>query len=139
MLFEALAAQPANTGNTQNPLTPIELPLSVIKGIHIVDWAPLIPMLLNATQPLVKRALCFHESIAHTLLEKARQIREKTGVNVVGLAGGVFQNRVLTEKSIALLENNGFEVTLPLLTPVNDGGISFGQVIEYGYNSSSVV
>ena len=51
----------------------------------------------------------------------------------VGLAGGVFQNRVLTEKCIELLVNNDFEVTLPLMMPVNDAGISFGQIVEFAY------
>jgi len=71
--------------------------------------------------------------MAHALLAQAERLREDTGVNAVALAGGVFQNRVLTEKSIALLNNHGFEVTLPVSVPVNDGGISFGQIVEYGY------
>jgi len=48
------------------------------------------------------------------------------------LSGGVFQNRALTEQAVALLENDGFRVMLPEAVPVNDAGISFGQVIEYG-------
>jgi len=72
--------------------------------------------------------------MAQTLLQQAQQVREDTGVNRVGLAGGVFQNRLLTENSIDLLNDNGFEVTFPLLMPVNDAAISFGQIIEYGYN-----
>ena len=71
--------------------------------------------------------------MAHALLAQAKRIREDTGVNAIGLAGGVFQNRVLTQMSIALLNDNGFKVTLPLSVPVNDGGISFGQIIDYGY------
>ncbi|HEY5774638.1 MAG TPA: hypothetical protein VIS57_01010, partial [Xanthomonadales bacterium] len=65
----------------------------------------------------------------------ALRIREETGLNHVGLAGGVFQNRILTQKCITLLEENGFAVTLPSKVPVNDAGISFGQVIEYGFGS----
>ena len=91
-------------------------------------------MLTNTSIPTNERAARFHLSMAHSLLQQAQQLREDTGVNTVGLAGGVFQNRLLTEKSIALLRKDGFEVTLPLLTPVNDGGISFGQIVEYGYN-----
>jgi hydrogenase maturation protein HypF len=90
-------------------------------------------MLIDQSRPLPERAAHFHLAMAHTVLAQAQQIREDTGVNAIGLSGGVFQNRVLTEKCIALLENAGFDVTLPLLTPVNDGGISFGQIVEYGY------
>jgi hydrogenase maturation protein HypF len=70
--------------------------------------------------------------MAHSLLAQAKRVREDTGINSVALAGGVFQNRVLTEKSIKLLSDNGFETTLPVLMPVNDAGISFGQIVEYG-------
>jgi hydrogenase maturation protein HypF len=66
-------------------------------------------------------------------LQQAKQIREDTAVNQVGLAGGVFQNRLLTERCISLLRKNGFEVTLPLMVPVNDAGISFGQIVDYAY------
>jgi hydrogenase maturation protein HypF len=71
--------------------------------------------------------------MADSLLQQAKLIREDTAINQVGLAGGVFQNRVLTEKCIELLNKNGFEVTLPLTMPVNDAAISFGQIVEYGY------
>ena len=43
---------------------------------------------------------------------------------------------MLTEKAVALLTAEDFDVFLPELIPVNDAGISFGQVIEYGYLNS---
>ena len=49
---------------------------------------------------------------------------------VVGLAGGVFQNRILTEQAIANLTALGFEVYLPESLPAGDGGLSFGQLIS---------
>jgi len=116
-----------------SPITPTKVPLSIINGIHTSDWSPLIPMLTNASIPAAERAALFHLSMAHILLEQAKQVRLDTGVSTIGLAGGVFQNRLLTESSIALLSDNGFLVSLPLLVPVNDAGISFGQVIEFGY------
>ena len=129
MLFEALAANHENTD--EFPATVLEL--SSIDGVYYADWQALIPMLSDTSRPLTGRAAQFHTSMAHTLLAQAKQLRDDTGVNAIGLSGGVFQNRVLTEKCIALLETAGFDVSLPLLTPVNDGGISFGQIIEYAY------
>jgi hydrogenase maturation protein HypF len=76
----------------------------------------------------------FHASLAHAMLQQARAIRTEHGVNVTSFSGGVFQNRVLTEHALALLSEDGFKVHLPELIPVNDAGISFGQVIEYGFN-----
>jgi hydrogenase maturation protein HypF len=67
------------------------------------------------------------------MLQQARAIRAQHGVNRVSCSGGVFQNRILTEHALALLTGDGFEVHLPELIPVNDAGISFGQVIEYLY------
>jgi hydrogenase maturation protein HypF len=130
MQLEALASRngaPGGIGETALGLTQTD-------GIYIADWAPLIPMLMDKSQTQAERAACFHLSMAHSLLEQARRIRENSGVNAVSLTGGVFQNRVLTETCIALLNTDGFDVTLPLLMPVNDAGISFGQIIEYGYN-----
>jgi hydrogenase maturation protein HypF len=130
MQLEALAA----TYIQPSTIIPTELPLSNNKGTYTADWAPLIPMLMDPSRTPTERAARFHLSMAHTLLQQAKRIREDTGVSSIGLAGGVFQNRVLTEKSIELLSNEGFAVTLPLLIPVNDAAISFGQIVEYGYS-----
>jgi len=115
-------------------IMPISAPSSTNSGIHITDWSPIIPILTDTSFNPATRATHFHQSMAHALLQQAIQIRKDSSINKIGLAGGVFQNRVLTERSITLLQENGFEVTLPLLMPVNDAAISFGQIVEYGYN-----
>jgi hydrogenase maturation protein HypF len=46
------------------------------------------------------------------------------------LCGGVFQNRVLAEQSIGLLEQAGFRVCVPERLPCNDAALSFGQAAE---------
>ena len=68
--------------------------------------------------------------MAKALLDQASAIRELTSIDQVGLCGGVFQNRMLTEQVMALLTNNGFDVRLPERLPVNDAALSFGQVAE---------
>jgi hydrogenase maturation protein HypF len=65
----------------------------------------------------------------------AVQARDLHGIRRVGLSGGVFQNRLLTEQACRLLQAAGLDVCLPEHIPVNDAGISFGQVIEYGMRS----
>ena len=117
---------------------PITLPLTATAdGLWQSDWAPLLPVLLDGKRPVSERAAVFHASLADTLLQQARQARTQHGVNRIGLSGGVFQNRVLTEQAIVLLENDGFQVHLPEQIPVNDAGLSFGQVIEYAMRSYS--
>jgi len=101
-------------------------------GVWISDWAPLLPMLLDERLSVAQRAACFHASLAQTILDQALVVREERGIRQVGLTGGVFQNRVLTEQALKLLNKNGFNVLLPTRLPCNDAAISFGQVIEIG-------
>ena len=112
---------------------PVELPLANDSSeLLIADWEPLLNILMDESRPVAERAGIFHASMAETVLQQSRQARVAHGIRDVGLSGGVFQNRALTEQVIGLLENDGFNVMLPEAVPVNDAGISFGQVIEYG-------
>ena len=116
-----------------NEADAVELPLLQDEtGLWLTDWEPLVPMLLDDTRTVSERAACFHASMAHSLLQQARHAREAYGVTRIGLSGGVFQNRVLTEQAANLLESDGFTLSIPEDIPVNDAGLSFGQVIEYG-------
>jgi hydrogenase maturation protein HypF len=100
-------------------------------GIWHSDWAPLLPMLTDATRSMADRAASFHLSLAQALVDQAQQLRAQTGIQAIGLTGGVFQNRLLAESAIARLEAAGFAVHLPQRIPVNDAGLSFGQIIEH--------
>jgi hydrogenase maturation protein HypF len=51
------------------------------------------------------------------------------GEEKIVLSGGCFQNTLLLEKSVKLLEKDGFKVYWHQRIPPNDGGISLGQVI----------
>lgn len=123
MLLEAAAS----SGTAEN----ISLPLSRDEnGLWRTDWAPLLAPLMSDSVSLADRARCFHESMAFALLQQALQIRESYGDFAVGLSGGVFQNRLLTERVMELLEKNGFRSYLPHHIPVNDAGLCFGQIME---------
>jgi hydrogenase maturation protein HypF len=52
---------------------------------------------------------------------------ERRGCATVVLSGGVFQNRLLLERTSDRLEHDGLRVLVPRLLPPNDGGISYGQ------------
>lgn len=68
-------------------------------------------------------ALGFHFAVANEILNTAK----KYNIKNIALSGGVFANRLLTEKTIELLESNGFTVYINEKVPTNDGGISLGQ------------
>jgi len=112
---------------------PVHLPLSPVEGkLWVSDWEPLLALLLDESRPPSQRAADFHASLAQVLHSQALQARTSHGINHIALAGGVFQNRILTDAACRLLSDAGFVVTLPERIPVNDAGISYGQVIEYG-------
>jgi hydrogenase maturation protein HypF len=111
----------------------VELDIENKGNLLIINWKSLIHTMLDSTLSVKQRAQVFHNSLAHSVLQQAKYIRDKQAVNTVSFSGGVFQNRVLTERAVALLKADGFEVCLSELIPVNDAGISFGQVMEYGY------
>ncbi len=110
---------------------PLALPLAPDgAGVWRSDWAPLVRSLLEPTRTPAERAALLHASLAQALCDQACAVRERSGVARVGLAGGVFQNRVLTERVHAGLTSLGFEVLIPQQLPVNDAAISFGQLVE---------
>jgi hydrogenase maturation factor HypF (carbamoyltransferase family) len=88
--------------------------------------------LLEATIDALKadRASIFHSTLAELLLAQARVVRAECGVSHLGLAGGVFQNRMLCERVLFCAQPEGFTVHIPERLPCNDAGISFGQIIE---------
>ena len=100
--------------------------------LYETNWLPLVHAMLDITLTVNARASLFHASLAHAILQQAKTIRADYGIDVVSFSGGVFQNRVLTEYAMMLLAKNDFKVCLPERIPVNDAGISFGQVVEYG-------
>jgi len=51
------------------------------------------------------------------------------GCTKVVLSGGVFQNAYLTELTVRLLTEAGFQCYTHQQVPPNDGGIALGQVV----------
>lgn len=117
-----------------NEHVPLPLPLRLREdGVLESDWQPLLVMLRDEKIGAAQRGGMFHATLAHAALQQARQLREQHGEFSVGLSGGVFQNRLLTEHLIALLEADGFTVCLARHAPYNDGGICYGQLVEAAY------
>jgi len=76
----------------------------------------------------------FHNWLSNVILEISSRLRKKTGINKVVLSGGVFQNKLLLNKTKNLLRHYDFEVFYNRIVPPNDGGISFGQIGHYIYS-----
>jgi hydrogenase maturation protein HypF len=107
------------------------LPLAELPGGMLqADWAPLLDVLCDRGRSVAERAGRFHDALAQTILELAERERARRGELTVGLAGGVFQNRRLTETAQELLARKGFRIRLTEALPCNDAGIAFGQLVE---------
>jgi hydrogenase maturation protein HypF len=99
-------------------------------GVMRADWSSLFAALMSSKYSMEAKANRFHGALIATLAAKAEAVRKQHGISVVGLTGGVFQNRHLVKAAKQRLEDGGFTVYIPEVFPCNDGGISFGQIIE---------
>jgi len=101
-------------------------------GLLRLDWAPLMAWLRDkAALAAATRAGAVHAALAAAIVAAAEVLRQESGCNVVGLTGGVFQNRLLAELATDQLGERGFRVLLATAVPPNDGGLSYGQVAEF--------
>jgi hydrogenase maturation protein HypF len=71
----------------------------------------------------------FHHGVAQLIEDGCRAVRDRSGLGVVALSGGVFQNLLLLTEAVGRLEGAGFRVLTHAQVPCNDGGISLGQAV----------
>ncbi len=98
--------------------------------VWVVDAGPLLEAILLDLENGVERGVIaarFHGAVVDLSTLITGRIAEATGVNTVALSGGVFQNRLLSNKLISRLNSLGLEVFTNRLVPSNDGGLSLGQ------------
>jgi hydrogenase maturation protein HypF len=67
------------------------------------------------------------------VLDVCNQIRAAHQLNEVALSGGVWQNIILLDKTVGLLQQNGFHIYLHRQVPANDGGLALGQAVIAAY------
>ncbi len=110
--------------------TKVEAPYPVTFGRSEFDVAPMWSALIADARvgdaPAVMAAR-FHLTVAEIILHYSRAAREESGLETIGLTGGVFQNVYLLSLATQLLTNAGFRVLTHCVVPPNDGGIALGQ------------
>jgi hydrogenase maturation protein HypF len=74
-------------------------------------------------------ARAFHDTLAEVVSRMALDAKAESGIGVVVLSGGCFQNRVLLAGSVERLQNSGFVVLVHHHVPTNDGGLALGQAV----------
>ncbi len=70
----------------------------------------------------------FHSTLVEIVAQVCCRLRQRSGLDVVVLSGGVFQNALLTTEVVARLERAGFRVHRHRRVPPGDGGLSLGQL-----------
>lgn len=101
------------------------LPLITSRPMQL-DWRPMFAELWNDNRCGISPGVIsmrFHRALASGIVDVIRRYAEMPAV----LAGGVFQNRLLTELVVELLNDCG-NLGLPGAIPVNDGGLAAGQL-----------
>ncbi|HJL05370.1 MAG TPA: carbamoyltransferase HypF [Polyangiaceae bacterium LLY-WYZ-15_(1-7)] len=89
-----------------------------------IDWRPMVRPLLGDRDAPARAASRFHATLAHALVRVAGE----SGVGVVALGGGCFQNALLAQEVARLGRAAGMDVLLPREVPPNDGGLAVGQL-----------
>ncbi|MDJ0346097.1 carbamoyltransferase HypF [Streptomyces sp. H10-C2] len=98
----------------------------------VADPAPVIRAVVRDVRAGIspeRIAARFHTAVAVLIVDLAEICRAQTGLEVVALGGGVFQNAVLLAEAQRMLTGRGFTVLRPWLLPPNDGGIALGQLL----------
>jgi len=86
--------------------------------------------------PVGEISLKFHIGLVKLFLGVCRMVRDRTGIDVVALSGGCFQNRFLLENISTVLDEAEFSVLTHSQVPTNDGGLALGQAVVASYQLS---
>jgi hydrogenase maturation protein HypF len=93
-------------------------------------WQALLEDLSRQT-PIARIAARFHYGLARAIRDMVDRIRGAsaagTSLNTVALSGGCFQNKILLEELVRLLEADGLSCLRHAKVPTNDGGLALGQ------------
>jgi hydrogenase maturation protein HypF len=125
MRLEAMLDSSPADGAAALPLAPDS------EGVLRADWAPLVPLMLDASRTVAERAALFHECLALTAVAVYAALCGRHGIAAVGATGGVLQNRRLADRMTTLFDAAGMSLGLPERLPANDACIAFGQVLEH--------
>ena len=74
----------------------------------------------------------FHAGVIHALTETTIRLSRETGLKIVAMSGGCFQNQILTNGLRRALEGKGLNVYTQAMVPAGDGGLSLGQAVCAG-------
>jgi hydrogenase maturation protein HypF len=101
-------------------------------GPLVLDPAPVLAAALADLSAGVSAqvvAARFHAGLALAVRRTCAVLRDRTGLDTVGLSGGVFANALLASACCRGLREDGFTVLRHRTVPPNDGGLALGQLV----------
>jgi hydrogenase maturation protein HypF len=99
-------------------------------GKIVIDWRAAVKEILARQSKFHSRseiAAAFHLGLSIAIAEVCKEIKNETGISIVALSGGVWQNKVLLSSTIKFLREYGLEPLLNKNLSPNDENISVGQ------------
>ncbi|HET7272181.1 MAG TPA: carbamoyltransferase HypF [Rubrobacter sp.] len=84
---------------------------------------------LLSERPKAEISASFHRTMADMVVAVCDAVRKSEGASAVAISGGTFQNMLLLDQTIKLLEEEKFVVYTHSRVSANDGGIALGQAI----------
>ena len=99
--------------------------------MYILDYKEIILGLLRDKEnalPLSMISSRFHNSIGEATIELVAKISKEENIFTAALSGGVFENKYLLTYILKGLSNIGIKTYFNQQVPINDGGLSFGQL-----------
>ncbi len=102
-----------------------------IKDIFQIRYKDIIHGVLKDLQRKICKSIIsakFHNTISKITCDLVFTISELYEINEVVLSGGVFENQYLLKSIYNNLTHKGLKVFYNSKTPINDGGVSFGQI-----------
>jgi hydrogenase maturation protein HypF len=102
---------------------------------NYIHWQSMIKEIVN--DYLGKESLSLIATKFHfTLVEIIKQISQTVDIKNIVLSGGCFQNKFLLENTISMLRLNNFNPHWSQKIPINDGGLSVGQIAFIAMNNN---
>lgn len=108
----------------------VRLTIPVEAGV--LGLGPMIEALVAALRDGARTdalALGFHEALADATALLVIRRASTLGTDLVGLTGGVMQNKLFVSRLAEVLRQAGLRVLTHRVVPPNDGGLSLGQAV----------
>ncbi|WP_234123604.1 carbamoyltransferase HypF [Clostridium hydrogenum] len=100
-------------------------------NVFLIEIKDIIDGVINDINCKVKKSIIsakFHNTISKLTCDMVLKLSQIYKISKVILSGGVFENEHLLKAIYDELKKDGLEIFFNSKTPINDGGISFGQM-----------